>query len=251
MNEPKIEDQLEKERQEALLQEMGIDPTESEKLRTTMLSPEEAVAAKSEELRDAVQARGRKADWEEWVDVKRRMGRVMHHSEFIRRLRTIIPGLIVSRARTNGCLSLYQCLNTPTWEVPEYWNPEGRDFFDKPEYIGWIAMGEMPEYEIDIINNFQVPIGQKRGWRTILLRLIVRWEYEKTLAPYVGVVEFADRLDPHGRKIRARKTSIITEEQALEAFGHPTQGITASAYRQQLYNFRNAVPEPIPTRKRF
>ena len=249
LNEQKIEDALEIERQQALLTEMGIDPTESEKLRNTMLSPSEAVAAKSEELTNAIQKRGRKEDWEEWVDAKRRMGRVMHHSEFIRRLRTIIPNLVVSRARVNGCLSLYEIKNTPTWECPEYVNPRQLNFFDKPEYIGWIAMGDMPEYEIDIINNFQVPIGQKRGWRTILIRLIARWEHEKTLAPTIGMREFADKLDPHGRRIRARRSSIITEQQALEAFGLPTQGITASAYRQQLFNFRNAVPDPVPVKR--
>lgn len=250
MTEKKIEDALEKERQEALLKEMGIEPHEADKLRKTMLSPDEAVHAKSEELVRAVQSRGRKEDWEEYVDAKRRMGRVLHHSEFIRRLRTIVPRLAVYRGRVNGTLSLYDFRSAPVKDCPDYKGSE-KWYFTEPVYIGWCHIGEMPEYEIDVINNFQVPIGQKRGWRTILMRMIARWNHETEIVPAGSVKEVRPKVDIWGRKIRANRASIITEEQALEAFGYPTQGITASAYRRQLYEFRNAVPEVIPTKRRF
>jgi hypothetical protein len=240
-------DALELERQRALLNEMGIDPTESEKLRATMLSADEAVHAKSEELVRARQKRGRKQDWDEWIDAKRRMGRVLHHSDVIRRLRSLVPDIMVGRGAVNGTIGLYQIRNTPVREVPDYKGPE-KGYFSRPVYIGWMQEGEMPEYEIDLVNEVQVPIGQKRGWRTILLNMIVRWNYELIVVPMPGGVEIRENVDIWGRKIKQSRASIITEEQAIQAFGHPTQGATASAYRQQLYNFRNPKPEPLPKR---
>lgn len=248
MNEQKIEDGLEKERQDALLAEMGIDATESDKLRGMMLSANEAVAAKSEELMNARQAKGRKKDWEEFVDAKRRMGRVMHHSEFIRKLRVLIPSLIVGPGRVRGQLGLYKSVSMPVKDVPDYKGSE-KWYFSLPVYIGWIAEGYMPEYEIDTVNDAKIAIGQKRGWRTILLRLITRWHYEMEVTTSPGVREVTPKCDIWGRPIKADRASIITEEQALEAFGCPTNGLTASTYRHQLYNFRNAVPEPIPDPK--
>jgi hypothetical protein len=37
--------------------------------------------------------------------------------------------------------------------------------------------------------------------------------------------------------------SLITEQQAQELFGDPTNGPTASNYRMHLYRFRNTTPE--------
>lgn len=248
MNEQTIETDLELQRQEALLAEMGIDRTEANKLRATMLSPDEAVCAKSEELTRMRQKRGRKKDWEEFADAKRRMGKVMHHSEFLRRLRSLMPNVIVERGQVNGTLSLYQPVNTPVREAPDYKGSE-KWYFTKPVYIGWIHLGEMPEYEIDVLNDVQIPIRQKRGWRTILLRMIVKWNYEKLVIPMPGGLEIKEKEDIWGRKVRQSRASIITEEQALDAFGYPTQGMTASAFRHQLYLFRNAEPEPIPNNR--
>ena len=234
--------------EDALLSEMGINRNEADKLRKTMLDHKEALCAKGEELTRMRQKRGRKDDWEEWVDAKRRMGKVMHHSEFIRRLREIVPNMIASRGRRNGTINLYKIQNTPVREVPDYLGPE-KWYFLKPVFIGWIHEGEMPEYEIDIVNDVKVPIGQKRGWRTILLRMICLWDYEKVVTPMPGGVEIREREDIWGRKIKASRASIITEAQALEAFGYPSQGATASAYRQLLYLYRNAVPDDISKRR--
>ena len=231
----------EAERQEALLDEMGIDRTESDKLRKTMLSADEAVCAKGEELERIRQHKGRKKDWDEFIDIKRRMGHVLHHSEFVRQLRIIVPNLIVAPTMRRNQLGLYTVRSTPVTEVPDYKGSE-KLHFSCPIYIGWIEMGYMPEYEIDVVNEAQIPIGQKRGWRTVLLRMIVRWNY---LMDSRG--DFL--LDAWGRKKRTSRASIITEDQTLKAFGLPTQGITASGYRLQLYNFRNAVPESVPSRR--
>lgn len=230
----------EAERQEALLEEMGINRTETEKLRKMMLSADEAVCAKGEELERIRQHKGRKKDWDEYTDVKRRMGRVMHHSELIRCLRTIVPTLFVAQGAQRNRLGLYSVRSTPISEVPDYKGTE-RFSFSCPIYIGWLEMNEMPEYEIDIVNDAQIPIAQKRGWRTVLLRMIVRWNYQTDFRGDLVV-------DIWGRPTRTSRASIITEDQALKAFGEPTAGITASGYRHQLYNFRNAISDAIPNR---
>ena len=225
------------EHQEQLLDQMGLSLHEANYLRTQMLSADEAVCAKSEELTAIRQKKGRRSDWEELADAKARMGRPMHHSEFIRTLRTIIPSLIVTDGRVRGTLSLFMVRSTPVKEVPNYKGPEKTNF-SCPVYIGWIHSGEMPEYEIDLIDGFQCAIGQKRGWRTILLRLIARWNKKLEL-------NGEPALDIWGSPIRLSRASIITEEQAHAAFGEPTNGITASNYRQQLFAFRNAHPERV------
>lgn len=226
-------DELEIQRQESLLKEMGINRNEADKLRGTMLSPQEAVCAKQEELVRARQHKGRKSDWEEFADAKRRMGRVMHHSEFVRRLRTIVPNLVVAQGGQRNRLGLYSVRSTPVSEVPTYAGPE-KHHFPCPVYLGWIEMGVMPEYEIDITNDVQIAIGQKRGWRTVLLSMIVRWHLRLN-----ALGEPA--LDMWNRPTRLARASFITEEQALDAFGHPSNGATASNYRKQLYEFRNDI----------
>lgn len=225
------------EHQEQLLDAMGLSLHEANYLRTQMLSADEAVSAKADELTRIKQHKGRRSDWEELADAKARMGRPMHHSEFICKLRTIIPSLIVTDGRVRGTLSLFMVRSTPIKEVPDYKGPEKTNF-SCPVYIGWIHSGDMPEYEIDVIDGFQCAIGQKRGWRTILLRLIARWNKKLEL-------NGEPALDIWGSPIRLSRASIITEEQAHDVFGAPSNGITASSYRRQLYDFRNAAPEVV------
>jgi len=204
---------LEQERLNAYLEEAGLEGREVDKLRNTLLSPEEAVAAKHEQLTNVRQRRGRKTDWEEFVDVKRRMGRVLYYSEFTRCLRRIVPSLIVVHGAQRARLGLYTVWNMPADEIPDYRGK--RRFVECPIYLGWVDEGYLPEYEIDRVNEIGVAVGQRRGWRTILLRMIAR------------------------KDARGRPASIISERQAEEAFGWPTNGPTASNYRRQLWNFRN------------
>jgi len=226
------------EQEEALLTEMGLTRHETEKLRNTMLSADEAVAAKSEELTTTLQHKGMKKNWEEFVDSKARMGQVMHHSEFIRRLRTIVPNLLVVEGRVRGKISLMYTRNTPRAEMPLYEGKiqDGNGYFTQVIYIGWISQGTMPEYEIDIVDEFNRAISQKRGWRTVLLRMIQRWnmKLDRNGEP---------ELDLFGQQQRVSRASIITEEQALEAFGQPSNGPTSYPYREQIHAFRNAHPQ--------
>src|SRR5258708_35425396 len=112
--------ELEEQRKADLMEEMGLTTNDVDKLRAMMLSSDEAVCAKSEELEKIRQHKGRKEEWEEFVDAKRRMGKVLHHSEIIRRLRRIVPSLIVAPGAQHNRISLYVVRNTPIKEIQDY-----------------------------------------------------------------------------------------------------------------------------------
>jgi hypothetical protein len=66
----------------------------------------------------------------------------------------------------------------------------------------------MNEYSVIWLDAHGLPLNEKkRGWRTVLLRLI--------------------------------QGSFITEEQAEEVFGEPTSGPVSRRYREQIFWFRN------------
>lgn len=229
------EDDLEVERKEALLEEMGLNRTEVDKLRGMMLGAKEAVIAKSEELDRIRRHKGLREGWEEFVDAKRRMGRVLHHSEIIKRLRSIVPSLIVCQGGQQGRVGMYAVRNTPTSEIQGYPLATRKKRVDCPIYIGWLDLGQSPEYEIDKVNEVDVAVGQRRGWRTLLLRLILRRAAHCKIC-----ADKERRFRPLGHPL-GRPLSFITEGQALMAFGNPTNGTTASNYRAQLWAFRNGL----------
>src|SRR5690348_2242525 len=109
------------ERQKAaLLEEMGITQYETDKLKKMMLGADEAVCAKKEELERIRRHKGRKDYWEEFVNAKRRMWRTMHHSDIIRRLRRVLPSLIVCRGGQLNRIGLYVVRSTPISEILNY-----------------------------------------------------------------------------------------------------------------------------------
>jgi hypothetical protein len=224
---------LEEQRKAALLEEMGINQNDTDKLRKMMLSADEAVCARHEEQVKIRQHKGRKDQWEEFIDAKRRMGRVLHHSEIIERLRQIVPSLIVAPGAQQNRVGLYVIRNMAVSEIPNYpLTANGLAYTDVPIYIGWLELGESPEYEIDLVNDVDVAIGQKRGWRTLLLRLIAR------RAAHCKQCELNPKFHS-GQK--GRSTSLVSEQQAEKVFGYPSNGPTASNYRRQLWEFRNGI----------
>lgn len=212
------EDALFKKQEEenAFLSAAGLEDKDINKLKKTLVRSDEAIAARKEQLINVRQRKGRKKDWHEYVDAKRRMGRVIHHSELLRKIRNMVPSIIANDGRIDNTISLYKydgSMFSPTY---------GRVL-----YLGWIHYGWNPEYEIDICNDAGVPISQKRGWRTILLRWITR---RATI----------EKVNIFGRAVITKiRAPIITEEQAYQHFGYPTNGATASNFREALYAWRN------------
>ena len=181
-------------------------PDETDPLKIApLLSYKEAIEWRQDQM-EQNRERHRQEDHEQFLDAKRRMGWVIHHSDFIAKLRQLIPTLIVHDNPMPNRLSIYYVIQKPT--------EKGNTSY--VVYLGWMEMGYMPEYEINLVNEFNEAVGQKRGWRTVLLRLIVRKHDDGSPA------------------------SIITEKQVEEMFGYPSSGWeTATNYRQRLYAFRN------------
>ena len=213
-------DELEIQRQETLLEEMGLTNRDTAQLRKQMLSADEAVAAKQEELTRIRQTKGRKSNWLEYIDQQARMGKVLHHSEVLRRLRTILPFMLVYDGRVRGTIGLVTPV-TKTYE--DGWHAGW-------EYLGWLHEGWNPEYEIDYVDDDGVPQGRRQGYRTLLLNTIIKRDGTgEWMLKERGIVK-----DGTGLPLK-----IITEDQALAAFGVPTNGATASNYRKQLWEFRH------------
>lgn len=198
------------EQKRALMEEAGIEDWSAEKLRNSMLSAEEAQIAKKEQLDDIRARKSRKTDWDEFTDAPRRWGKALHHSDIISRLHRLIPNLYVDDGAIRNSLSLYIWDRTQPFE-----NKTGGTVF-----LGWMHSGWNPEYEIDLVNDVGVAVGQKRGWRTLLLRMICRRD-SVTFVP----------------------KSLFTEDAAEREFGSPSSGETSSYYRMYLHQFRNTTPE--------
>lgn len=202
--------QRDQEMRDALMEETGLEGASVDKLRATQLSAEEAVIAKTEEMNDIRARKSRKKDWDEYVDAKRRWGRALHHSEILSHLHILIPGLFVCDGMVKNTISLF------TWDRTQKFESKVGGTI----YQGWMQYGYSPEYEIDLVDDVGVAKRQIRGWRTVLIRMITRRD----------PVTFVPR-------------SLFTEEQAWELFGAPTNGDTATKWREHLYKFRNTSPD--------
>lgn len=112
---------------------------------------------------EAVKAQ-RWANQELYKNDAARVGRAMHHSDFIRVLTHLVPDLYITEGRIEGDLAVFRTYGQPQPRL------DGRTF----EYLFYCPTGIIPEfsqYEFDEVRD--IPIREKRrGWRTILLRLI-------------------------------------------------------------------------------
>lgn len=121
-----------------------------------------------------------------------RLGHMMDCREFMTRLNKITTARYSSSAK-NGMLGLQ--VYAPTSNGGEW------------TFVCGAQPGMVPEFSTMYFNSHNVPTSEKyRGWRTVLLRLI---------------------LSGH-----------ISEDAATKEFGQPS-GQEATYYRQQLHAFRN------------
>ena len=202
--------------QRAFLEEAGLEDADAARLRKQFLSAEEAVAAKTEQMEDLRIRKSRKPDWDEYADAERRWGFALHHSDILARLRRLVPNLYVDDGFVKNTLSLYIWDRSAPFEINDKVNIKVGGTVN----LGWIQKGWSPEYEIDLPNDLGIAIRQIRGYRTAIMRMICRRD-ARTFFP----------------------RSLFSEVQAHAEFGHPTNGQTASNYREALYTFRNTSPE--------
>lgn len=209
--------------EEALRDEMGI--TDANDLRKQMLSADEAVCAKGEEIVRIRQNKNRKDNWLEFIDQKARMGRVMSGHDILRLLRVVVPKIKAYDGRVRGTYGLA----APTVKMFDDGVHPGW------QYLGWIYTDWNPEYTIDYVDEAGTPTGNRQGWRTLLLRGITLKDGtgEWTLKG-AGVV-----MDGTGLPL-----NILTEASVDRVFGPPSGNMKdpgRSSYRRQLWRFRHGL----------
>ncbi len=131
----------------------------------------------------------------------KREGRILHMNEFMYRLRSAgLNAWYTSKggmARTLGLFVSHTGLKTGC----QHEN-------GAPHYVGFVQVPFMQEFEELHFDRYDVPLGSKRrGWRTILLKLI--------------------------------EQEILTEKQAHEVFGEPLGSIVSRRYLSYLKFLRN------------
>lgn len=125
-------------------------PTEAlEKYRVTKIEP----------LHD----RYRLFDHASFKDFERRRGEAMHSSEFILRVWDLVPQLIVMR----------QINFEHDWGLYI-------SVMHKLTYISAVHSGWLTEFSYTFVDHKDLPTEERRGWRTVLLRLmangVLTWE---------------------------------------------------------------------------
>jgi hypothetical protein len=143
----------------------------------------------------------KKQRWEGQEDLKddaSRIGRPMRHTDLLTIVKRLIPNLYVMPGNIKGHLAVFR-----TYPGPQSFL-DGRDF----QYLFYMEEGLTPEfsqYQFDPITD--VPIREsKRGWRTVLLRLI--------------------------------KTGLLTEDVCNKVFGRP-EGMPANRWHSELQKYRS------------
>jgi hypothetical protein len=220
------EDEAWHNKEAALMEEMGITgntAADAAKLRNTMLPAKEAVIAKQEEMTHIRQHKGRKQDWQDYLDMRSRMGKVLMGSDLLRKLRLVLPDMNAVDGRVRGTISI----NTPvvrTYEDGRHW---GMD------YIGWIYEDWNPEFRIDHVDEDGVPKGSRQGYTDIFLNNIIRKDGtgDFVLKDNMRVVQ-----DGTGKPLK-----IMTEAGVKKVFGECTQTPARSKYVRQLWRFRHGL----------
>lgn len=141
-----------------------------------------------------------KQRWENQSDYENtvaRLGTPMSHSNLIYKIKKWVPNIYITEGRIIGDLAVFQTYPCPQPDL------EGRDF----RYLFYIPTGQLPEFSQYEFDARDVPIREsKRGWRTVLLRLI--------------------------------KIGLLSEETCDREFGR-AQGIASTVWYRQLFQFRN------------
>lgn len=130
---------------------------------------------------------------------KNRSGRTMDATLFLQKLHHICPNLYVTQGGIVGDLALYV---TSGVAKPEW---SGLTF----KYLGYVTLGVMPEfskYEFDESRDILIR-ATEMGWRSVLIRFV--------------------------------ENNILTEQQCIQEFGHPSGGENSLWYKH-LHNHRNS-----------
>lgn len=132
---------------------MLLDPY-GNKLGDKRLSKEEALAKLKEET-DKRLEQSRLRNQEEYKDFERRLGKGMLHTELYEKVRRLNPNIIMETSNNDPNVAGFYLATS-----------EGKKF------ICAFHKGFMPEFSIIEVDERDRPKLERRGWRTVLLRLI-------------------------------------------------------------------------------
>ena len=161
--------------------------------RQKRLSPQEQLARNYEDTNERLD-RYRLADHDTLKDVSQRMGRVMTHNEFIQRVQKV----------THNRVWAEDSLSDPTHMVCGF-------YFVKDgvkKYVCSFDKGWMPEFSFILTDNADLPVKERRGWRTVLTRLLqlgaITWDEVRSAFGDGLSHATADRWAANTRQIRSR-----------------------------------------------
>lgn len=156
------------------------------------VKPTEETTETAQRLKEENTAAVRAFRWEMQDELKNeaeRIGRILSERDFFAMISRIIPARY--NAWTSHGLRGLSVLVNGQWK-----------------YVCAVQAGFMPEYSVMRFDEHDLPIAEKyRGWRTVLLRLIMQ--------------------------------GFITEAAAHCVFGEPPMGDVSRRYRNHLWNYRN------------
>jgi len=149
---------------------MLIQPDRNE-LGDKRLDPKEGVARKREECL-AMAATRRLPHQAELEDPTRALGPRLQFSEFVSRLKRVIPALKVLDG-SPGSVALYFPRNSEELqEATQAWTVDRDVFFLANKYVGGFPKQEIQEYSTVDIDNAMLATKEHRGWRSVLMNLI-------------------------------------------------------------------------------
>jgi len=121
------------------------------------LSPREALLAKFEETERAVR-KFRLDDHDLLKDKDARLGKPMAHTELIRRVVKMNPNVWAEDSiNDRNCVGFYTT------------GPDG-----KKKYLVAFEKGILPEFSYILVDRADLPVKEKRGYRTVLHRLLLQ-----------------------------------------------------------------------------
>lgn len=169
-------------------------------------TPKLSIAEHTLRVKEQNQLGVKSQQWEDQAAFKNdeaRVGRTMPHSDLITKLQRLIPDLYVTAGNIIGDLAFYQVAGSPQ----KKW---GDNSF---RYLFYCPTGVLPEFSQYEFDARDIPVREKkRGWRTVLLRLI--------------------------------KSGLLTEEVCNKEFGF-ARGEAAYIWYREIWRHRNRseVPE--------
>lgn len=153
------------------------------------LAPAEALEKYHETRIEPLHDRYRLYDHASFKDFERRRGECLHSSEFIYRVQELNPFVIIQ----------HQINFDSDWGMY-------LDVRDRLVYLSGFHNGWLTEFSYTFVDERDIPTEERRGWRTVLLRLMAR--------------------------------GVLSWEQVVSEFGH-SDGLNSERWHTYTMPFRN------------